>query len=399
LKKKECNDVLNAVSNCRVCGNNFFSSPLLTYENMPSAAQHLPDANNLKNDESVTLEVFQCSGCGLVQLSNKPVDYYREVIRAAGISDEMKQFRSKQFRNFIEKFNLKNKKIIEVGCGKGEYLSIMSQQGAQTFGLEFSEESVVACNKLGLSVTRGYIESNHEVLQDSPFDGFFILNFLEHLPNINSVLGGIHKNLCASGVGLVEVPNFDMILQKNLYSEFIGDHLFYFTRETLENTLKMNGFEIIDSAIVWHDYVISAHVKKIEANRKTPILVNKVKIDNFSEHQQKIKNELQEYLNAEDKKVAIWGAGHQSLAVIALADLADKISYVVDSATFKQNKFTPATHIPIVAPETLLSDPVDAVIIMAASYSDEVARNLLKSHQNKLSISILREEGLEILKA
>ena len=72
---------------------------------MPRAAQHLPDANNLINDESVTLEVFQCSGCGLVQLGNKPVDYYREVIRAAGISDEMKQFRSKQFRNFIEKFS------------------------------------------------------------------------------------------------------------------------------------------------------------------------------------------------------------------------------------------------------------------------------------------------------
>ena len=68
---------------------------------MPSAAQHLPDVNNLKDDESVTLEVFQCSGCGLVQLSNKPVDYYREVIRAAGISNEMKQFRNKQFRNFI----------------------------------------------------------------------------------------------------------------------------------------------------------------------------------------------------------------------------------------------------------------------------------------------------------
>ena len=63
---------------------------------------------------------------------------------------------------------------------------------------------------------------------------------------------------------MVEVPNFDMMIKHNLFSEFIGDHLFYFTRETLENTLKMNGFEIIDSAIVWHDYVISAHVKKIE---------------------------------------------------------------------------------------------------------------------------------------
>ena len=55
------------------------------------------------------------------------------------------------------------------------------------------------------------------------------MSYLEHLPDPNTVLQGISYNLNEDGIGLVEVPNFEMILEKNLYSEFIIDHLFYFT--------------------------------------------------------------------------------------------------------------------------------------------------------------------------
>jgi len=79
-------------------------------------------------------------------------------------------------------------------------------------------------------------------------------------------------------------------------------------------------------------------------------------------------------------------------------NLQEKISYVIDSADFKQNKFTPVSHIPIVSPEKIISDPVEAVIIMAASYSDEVAKILLENYNNDFSISILRQNKLEIIR-
>jgi threonine dehydrogenase-like Zn-dependent dehydrogenase len=97
-------------------------------------------------------------------------------------------------------------------------------------------------------------------------------------------------------------------------------------------------------------------------------------------------------------RVAVWGAGHQALAIIALASLGGRIRYVVDSAPFKQGRFTPATHVRIVAPETLSSDPVDAVIIMAASYSDEVAALIRQEHSKNIRIAILRDFGLELVR-
>ena len=355
---------------------------------MPKAAQFLPDIESLKSEKGVDLEVYQCSGCGLVQLNNNPVPYYKEVIRAAAFSEEMMNFRIKQFNSFIEKYSLKGKKIIEVGCGKGEYLSIMQKCGVYAYGLEQSEESVQECIKKGLRVSKGFVESSKDRLSNAPFNAFYVLSFLEHLPKPNSTLRGIYNNLTDGAIGLVEVPNFDMILRNNLFSEFIGDHLLYFTRETLDTILRLNGFEIIECSEEWHEYIISAIVKKRE----------KLDISHFYKHQTQLKIDIEEYISRfRDKKVAIWGAGHQALALISLINLADKIRYVVDSATFKQGKYTPATHVPIVSPAALNFDPVDAVIVIAASYSDEVAGILRQKFDKNINISILRDFGLEVL--
>src|SRR6266480_3971402 len=133
--KNSSANIARSITHCRVCGNALSAEPLLRFENMPKSAQFLPDAQSVGNDIGVDLEVCQCSGSGLVQLSNLPVPYYREVVRAAAYSEEMKNFRIKQFGNFAKQFSLQGKKGIEIGCGRGEYLSLMQQSGIDTYGL------------------------------------------------------------------------------------------------------------------------------------------------------------------------------------------------------------------------------------------------------------------------
>lgn len=380
--------LLAATTVCRVCGNLFDSESLLSFRNMPGAAQHLPDVDSVIRDRGVDLDVYQCSGCGLVQLSNPPVSYYREVIRAVAFSPEMRSFREEQFRNFVSTYALDGKKVLEIGCGRGEYLDLMQQAGVDAYGIEDGADAVEQCTRGGLKVVRSFIRSADQALADAPFDAFFMLNFLEHLPDPNATLKGIAHNLSADAVGLLEVPNFDMILRNRLFSEFIGDHLFYFTRETLRTTLSLNGFEVIECNDVWHEYILSLVVKKR----------TQLDITDFADYQSRLSGELQHFIDRfEVGKVAIWGAGHQALAILALTGIAGRIRYVVDSAPFKQGKFTPATHVPIVSPETLSADPVDAVIVMAASYSDEVASILRARHGTKITISVVRDFGLEQL--
>ncbi len=127
------------IDKCRVCGGPFYAEPLLRYEAMPAGAQALPDADSLDGDRGVDMEVCQCAACGLVQLNSEPVWYYKDVIRAAAVSPEMGEFRIGQFRGFVERFGLQDKKVIEIGCGRGEYLSIMQQCGVRTYGVEHLE--------------------------------------------------------------------------------------------------------------------------------------------------------------------------------------------------------------------------------------------------------------------
>ncbi len=372
---------------CRVCGHSLGAKALLSFKNMPKGAQNLPDAASLSKDRGEKLDVFGCPGCGLAQLSVRPVPYYREVIRAAAFSEEMRTFREKQFSTFVKKYRLKGRNVLELGCGRGEYLSIMKRQGVKAFGLEYSKSAAEYCRSLGLSVERGYLSAGSKAIKHGPFDAFYMMNFLEHFPDPRSSLEIMSANLSAGGIGLVEVPNFDMIIKKKLFSEFIKDHLLYFTKDTLETALRLSGFEMLKAEVVWHDYIISAVVRK----REQPAL------GSFYGSLQNIKKELTAFLRKYRKgTVAVWGASHQALVVLALAELAGKISYVVDSAPFKQGKFTTATHIPIVSPDLLDLQPVNAIIIMAASYSDEVARTIKKKYGKKIQTAILRDYGLEI---
>lgn len=369
---------------CRVCKNPLFEKPILELEKIPKSAQYFPEKEEVKKDKGVKLKIFQCSGCGLVQLNRKPVHYYREVIRAVGISKEMMEFRREYFDSFIKKYGLSKKKIIEIGCGNGDYLNILNNFEVKAYGIEYSNEALKICKKRGLKVFKGFIEDVNYVIKNSPYDAFICLSFLEHIPLPNTFLRGVWNNLKEHAVGLVEVPNFDMIIRRRLFSEFIPDHLFYFSKDTLNSTLRMNGFEIIDIKEIWHEYIISAEVRKIKG----------LDLSNFRKNLEKLRIEIDRFIKSY-KNVAIWGAGHQALAVISLMNLAKKIKYVVDSAPFKQSKYTPATHLPIVAPDMLNIEPVKAVIVMAGSYSQEVADILRQKYNKNLKVVILTEESLK----
>jgi cyclopropane fatty-acyl-phospholipid synthase-like methyltransferase len=312
------------------------------------------------------------------------------VIRAIAYSEEMGRFREKQLAEWIQRFNLKDKKILEIGSGQGEYLELLLKAGSKyVYGIENSKESVEIAKKKGLNIQQGYLSKDYENSWAESFDAFTTFNFMEHWPDISSSLHSLQNSLNESAVGLVEVPNFDFMLKNGMYSEFTTDHIFYFTEKTLRTVLETHGFDVIEINSIWHDYILSAQVKKRPA----------LNISSFEIKQNKIVRELRDFVNKFEKnEVIIWGAGHQALAVMSLAKLQKSISHVVDSAPFKQNKYTPGTRLQIKPPESLLHDLPMAIVIMAASYSDEVARTISEKYPHIANVAILREEAMEIIK-
>ena len=142
---------------CHLCGNELFSDPILRLEGVPKAAQYYPEENEFAGDEGITLTIWQCSGCGLVQHKMKPVGYFKEVITAASLSDKSRSSRLNQMKEFTERFGLAGKKALDVGTGQGEMIDVLKEAGFQAAGIESSLESVNIGKAAGRNMIHGYI--------------------------------------------------------------------------------------------------------------------------------------------------------------------------------------------------------------------------------------------------
>ena len=374
---------------CRFCGGTCHLPALLSYPESPRSAQGFLDSPQ-DLDEVVDLHIYQCGDCGLVQHNLEPVGYYRDVIRAIAFSQEMAQYRLDQLSRWISRFELSDRRILEIGSGEGEYLELLARAGAQKCsGLESSASSVTFAQGRGLDVQPGYL--GPDLINPWPFEfeAFAIFSFMEHWPDLRGSLGALRGLLKDGAHGLVEVPSFDFVLANGLYSEFTGDHIFYFDQTTLRTVLEVCGFEVIEISSVWHDYILSAQVRK----RRT------LNTERFHMKQERIVRELNAFVDRfAPHEVVVWGAGHQALAVMSLAHIQGRISHVLDSASFKQDKYTPGTRLLIKAPESLRADCPKAVVIMAAAYSDEVLETLNQKYPLVENVAILREDSLEVVK-
>lgn len=374
---------------CIACGAPLWETPLLTLDNMPASAQHMPDAQGVKEDRGLTLDLCQCMGCGLVQFDCEPVDYYRDVIRAGGFSKTMVELRRYQYKHLIDSYHLEGKKFIEVGCGQGEFLKVLSEFPVEVHGIEHDHHLVELARAQGLDVTEGFTETEDTRFAGGLYDVFLSFNFLEHQPDPSTMLQAIYRNLEDDAMGLITVPSFEYIMDHNSYYELIRDHLAYYTFETLTPLLERNGFQVEECEVINRD-TLSVIV------RKRP----QMDTENLLECYLNLKREMEtymKYLDAWDKKVAIWGASHQGFTLAATTKLGEKVRYIIDFAPFKQGKFAPASHLPIVGPDHFHEHPVDAIIITAPGYTDEIAASIRQKFGTAVEIRAMRSNHLEMV--
>lgn len=373
---------------CLVCGSPLENAEtLFVCDNMPGSAQDIPTKEELPNDKGIQLKLVQCKCCGLVQIPTEPVHYYKKVIRAGGGTTTMVNLRNEQYTEFMNRFNLKGKKILEVGCGKGEFLRIWKDYDVRAVGIEYDQELVTRARNEGMEVYKAYADDADTKLPEAPYDAFVQFNFLEHQPYPNDMLQCIYNNLTEDGVGLVTVPSLEYILKYDGYYELIKDHIAYYSEETLKFLFQKNGFEVVDCHTVNRD----THSIMVRKRKKADV-------SSWKENFDSLKQELFDYVNGyvgQGKKVAVWGASHQGFTLIPSLGLSDKIAYIIDSAPFKQGKYAPASHIPIVDRKHYFEEPVASILIVAPGYTDEIA-NIIKTELSAdIDIRTLRSNHLE----
>lgn len=375
---------------CLACGATL-DRKLVTIPNMPARVQNMTSNKKQAARDVLTLDLYHCDACGLVQFDCEPVKYYRDVIRARGVSNKMHDLHLSQFNAFIDEFNLSGKKIWEVGCGRGEMLEIVRELPVTVYGTEHSRELIAEAREKGLEIEEGFIDSSDFISVNGPYDAFLSINFLEHQPHPTEMLEGIYTNLTENGVGLITVPSFDYFVEHGTYYELMRDHIANYDVASLSALVTRCGFTVHNVSRFNEDTISMVVVKR-----------PRHAIELFSDNLEKSRTELEKQVNAfisnTHGHVVAWGASHQAFTLLSTIDMTDKeIRAIVDSADFKWGKASPGSGIEIISPETFEKDnSIAGVLILAPGYADEIAETIRAVRPDIKKIAAVHGGALEM---
>ena len=354
---------------CRVCQSHR-TKILTTLKKVPSSAQLFLDEKSSIVEDAINLIIEQCEDCGHVQSGNLPVNYYRDVITASNLSETISKERVNCINNIIQKFNIPKIKILEIGSHKGAMVKLINDKITKNVvGIEHSEESVRFAKKNNINIIQGYVGEENKINLTQKFNLALCYNFLEHMPYPRKFLAELKIYLEENALVYMTVPSLNFIEKTSCIHEFIADHLSYFSKESLFKLFSSSNFEVLEC-----NYIHNDNDLEILAKYHNPPKVSL----NLNEYNSLITkfNQILDLSSAISDSVIIWGAGHRSLTFISQANY-HLIDFIVDSAKFKQNKYTPVTRKLILSPEMLKDKHNSTLIInLPGIYGDEVIANL-----------------------
>lgn len=208
------------------------------------------DLKELKGFSKVYLA--KCQQCSFVFSRKKPsteelAAYYDQYFY--GDNNYSSPITRKRFEELLDTFEpyRKNNRLLDVGCGSGDFLMAARDRGWDCTGTEFSPKAVEICQKKGLNVVQGNLKSFAGKFNE--FDVITSFEVVEHINTPQEEIKYINKNLRSGGLFYLTTPNFNSLIRMflgNRYDAIVfPEHLSYFTPRTLQFLMKNTGFQKI----------------------------------------------------------------------------------------------------------------------------------------------------------
>ena len=337
---------------------------------------------------ALTLAV--CPSCGFISnTAFQPalLEYSARYEETQSFSSTFTAFHQRLARSPIERYDLRKKTIIEIGCGKGEFLSLLCELGDNR-GVGFDPAYVRARNASGDRdhvhfVNDFYSEEHARVAGD-----FICCKMtLEHVSQPGELIATVRRSIGdrRDTVAFFQVPDVRRVLRETAFWDVYYEHCSYFSPGSLARLFRRNGFDVLD---VWTDYddqyLMVEAIPQTDSGRpalpieETPPALAR-EVSGFAERCSVVTAVWKDRLTEEKRlgrRVVLWGGGSKAVAFLTTLDLGDEIDYIIDVNPHKQRTFSPGTGHSIMAPETARRRPPDVVIVMNPIYTAEIRQDL-----------------------
>ena len=330
-----------------------------------------------------------CDRCGFItntKFDPKWSAYAPNYEDQQSYSPTFNKFSLKLANHLIDKYDLHDKDIIEIGCSKGDFLLLLCELGNNRgVGID---PSVVPGRVKSEAADRVTFIQDYYSEKHAEYVGDFICcrHTLEHIQPTSEFIKTVRKSIGDRDTVVVfEIPDNTRVLKEQAFEDIYYEHCSYFSPGTLARLFRDSGFEVTD---LYCDY--GNQYLLIEAK---PVAIPSEKIHPFEEtvedvakdvelFQAKITEKLEYWKNyledaqAKQEKVVVWGSGSKCVAFLTTLKTVDKIEYAVDINPHRHGKFIPGVGKEIMSPEFLKSYQPDKVIVMNAIYTEEIGKML-----------------------
>jgi SAM-dependent methyltransferase len=344
-----------------------------------------------------------CPGCGFVwngAFDPARMHYADDYESTQAVSPTFNAFHERLARDLIARFDLRGKRVVELGCGQGEFVTMLAEMGDnQGYGFD----QVLRAPGQSGKVT--FIKDLYaEPYRDLEPDFVCCKMTLEHVHDVAAFLGGLRRTVGdrPETVVFFMIPEITRILRLRAFWDVYYEHCSYWSPGSLARAFRSAGFDPIR---VWTDYddqyvliaarpasdrsgVGAPRPNQIRAPGNGAVLANEeppaalaAEVQSFAAAVAADRarwHDRLERLRRAGQTTVLWGGGSKAVAFLTTLGGSAAIAHAVDLNPRRHGTFIAGTGQQIVAPEALAQYRPDVVIVMSPIYLAEITAQLAR---------------------
>ena len=386
---------------CRYC-NTELKHVFIDLVNSPASNSFL-STNQLNEPETFyPLKVFTCSNCYLVQVDQyqkSDAIFDNQYVYFSSYSKSWLAHAKEYAEKMIRELLLDTRsQVIEIASNDGYLLQYFKEKAIPVLGIEPTANTAAVAIEKGISTITEFFGTDFArdlVKKQGRADLLIGNNVLAHVPDINDFVGGLKIMLAPGGTITMEFPHVLQLIEQNQFDTIYHEHFSYLSLFTVGLIFSSRQLVIYKvEELPTHGGSLRIFARHLE-NDKLPmdqsvgeVLGKEMKkgiaslqlYEGFQEKALKVKMDLLSFLIEQKKlgkRIAGYGAAAKGNTLLNYCGVKnDLIGFVVDANPNKQNKWLPASHIPVVNEQYLREQQPDFVIIFPWNIKEEIIRQL-----------------------
>jgi SAM-dependent methyltransferase len=362
----------------------------------PLANSYLPPERVNAMEPFYPLRALVCGNCFLVQLEEfeTPQEIFSDYAYFSSYSSSWLDHSRRYAEQMTGRLGLDSSShVVEIASNDGYLLQFFHERQIPVLGIEPAANVAKVALQKGIPTLVEFfgVKTASSLAVESAADLLLGNNVLAHVPDLNDFVAGMKVLLKPGGVITMEFPHLMRLIGENQWDTIYHEHFSYLSLHATELLFGRHGLVLFDvDELPTHGgslriyaqlrttgpHAISPRVEAVREAERRAGLLERARYDAFGEQVIETKRKLLELLiplKRAGKRIAAYGAPAKGNTLLNYCGIRrDFIDFTVDSNPHKQGRLLPGTRIPIFAPDKLLEERPDFVLVLPWNIADEI---------------------------